>query len=99
MAGLGRAVALVNAPFSWPNSSASAMVATMAAQLTGTSGPSRRELLRCNPRATSSLPTPLSPWIEDDPGPFGQLADLGSAACCMAGLPPTSSSPWLGAGG
>ena len=54
-------VAPVNEPFSWPNSSLSISSSGMAAQLTWTNASSLRRLLRWMARATSSLPTPLSP--------------------------------------
>ena len=56
-----RALAPVNAPFSWPNSSDSIRLAGIAAQLSARKGKSRRGELKWIARATSSLPTPLSP--------------------------------------
>ena len=58
-----RSVAPVNAPFSWPNSSLSSSVSESAAQFRQTNGPFFRGLEKCTARATSSLPTPLSPRI------------------------------------
>ena len=54
-------VAPVNAPFSWPNSSASRIDSGIAAQLTATNGPFARAELSWSARASSSLPVPLSP--------------------------------------
>ena len=48
---------------SMPKSSASSSVSTSAAQLMATKGPPRRRLRSWICRATSSLPTPLSPSI------------------------------------
>ena len=60
----GRArTAPVKAPRSCPNSSDSSRPSGIAAQLTGTNGPSFRELRRWIPRASTSLPVPLSPRI------------------------------------
>ena len=58
------AVAPVNAPFAWPNSSLSSSVSGSAAQLTATNGPAARAARAAwIARATSSLPVPLSPRI------------------------------------
>ena len=54
-------LASVKAPFSWPNSSLSNSVSVIAAQLTSMNGELRRALSKWSPRATSSLPVPLSP--------------------------------------
>ena len=56
-------VAPVNDPFSCPNSSDSISSSGIAAQLTCTKRSRLRRLLRWMVRATSSLPTPLSPVI------------------------------------
>ncbi len=56
-----RAVAPVNAPFSWPKSSVSSRFSGIAAQLMATNGPSARGLSTWSARAKSSLPVPLSP--------------------------------------
>ena len=53
----------VKAPFSYPNSSLSTSVSGIAPQSTGTKGPSARRLALWMPRATSSLPEPVSPRI------------------------------------
>ena len=47
----------------WPNSSLSSSVSGSAAQLTATNGASARAEARWMPRATSSLPVPVSPSI------------------------------------
>ena len=56
-----RAIAPVNAPFSWPKSSLSTSPAGSAAQLILISGLSRRWLAEWMARAISSLPVPVSP--------------------------------------
>ena len=73
--------ASVNAPGSWPKTSASSMVAGIAAQFTGTNGPRARGPLSWTIRATSPLPVPVSPWRSS----VGTLP------------PPTASNPerWL----
>ncbi len=55
------AVAPVNAPFSWPNSSLSISVGGSAATFTLTSGRSARGLFAWIAWANSSLPVPVSP--------------------------------------
>ncbi|MNP42835.1 hypothetical protein D3C76_1366240 [compost metagenome] len=67
----------VNAPFSWPNSSASTSDSENAPQLTATKGLSRRPLKLWMWRATSSLPVPVSPMIST-------LASLGATRCRCA---------------
>ena len=57
------AIAPVNAPRSWPNSSLSISSGGIAAQLTFTNAPALTEELRWIARAISSLPVPLSPVI------------------------------------
>ena len=57
------AIAPVNAPFSWPNSSDSISASGIAPQLTATNGFFARAPSVCSARATSSLPVPLSPVI------------------------------------
>ena len=56
-----RSVAPVNAPRSWPNSSLASSSSERAAQLRHTNTFLARGLESCTARATSSLPTPLSP--------------------------------------
>ncbi len=56
-------VAPVKAPRREPNSSDSNSSAGMAAQLTATKGRSRRAPEKWMERASSSLPTPVSPWM------------------------------------
>ena len=51
----------VNAPRTWPNSSASSSVSGIALQLSATKRCARRGLLWWIARATSSLPVPVSP--------------------------------------
>ena len=58
-----RALASVNAPFSWPNSSLSSSVSGTAAQLISISGSVALSPFSWIARATISLPLPLSPWI------------------------------------
>ena len=55
------AVAPVNAPLMWPNSSLSSKFSGSAPQLIGMNAPSLRVEFWCSARATSSLPVPLSP--------------------------------------
>ena len=56
-------VAPVKAPLRAPNSSDSNSSAGIAAQLTATKGRSRRQPEKWIDRASSSFPTPVSPWI------------------------------------
>ena len=56
-------VAPVNAPRRYPKSSDSNSSSGIAAQLTATNGLSRRGPEKWRVRASSSLPTPVSPWI------------------------------------
>ncbi len=85
-----RANAPVNAPRSWPNSSASRMLSGMAAQLTATKGPDLRAECSWMKRASSSLPVPLSPRTRT-------VAEDGAACVAIsrtrrrAGLDPTIS--------
>jgi hypothetical protein len=53
----------VKLPFSWPKISLSIRCGDSAPQLTARKGCSRRRLRSCTARATSSLPVPLSPWM------------------------------------
>ena len=55
------AVAPVNAPRAWPNSSDSSKVSGIAPEFTATKRWSWRGLMRWIARATASLPVPLSP--------------------------------------
>ena len=50
-------------PLAWPNSSLSSMLSGRAPAFTGTKGPLARALWAWTARATSSLPTPVSPTI------------------------------------
>jgi len=78
-----RAMAPVNEPFSWPNSSLSSSDSGMAPQWTGMKGASLRELSRWTASATSSLPVPLSPWmstVEWVPATFLTISNTGSMA-------------------
>ena len=77
----------VKAPFSWPNSSLSSSSAGSAAQFTFTNGRSLRGERWWMARATSSLPTPLSPRIST----VTSLSDTCSMTCaivCISGLSP-----------
>ena len=56
-------MALVKAPFSWPNSSLSSRFSGSAAQLTAIMGPLRSPEAMWMARATISLPVPVSPSI------------------------------------
>ena len=86
-----RAIAPVNAPFSWPNSSLSTSPAGRAAQLILISGLSRRWLAEWIARAISSLPVPVSPWIKTVASVGATRRTLSSTAV-RAGLRPTISS-------
>ncbi len=61
-----RAIAPLNAPFSWPNSSLSSSASGIAAQLSATNGPASRRERRWMWRAITSLPVPDSPEISTD---------------------------------
>ena len=58
-----RSVAPVKLPFSWPNRRDSTSASGMAPQFTATKGRPARSDEPCTARATTSLPTPLSPEI------------------------------------
>ncbi|MDP9891697.1 hypothetical protein J2W32_001916 [Variovorax boronicumulans] len=53
----------VKLPHSWPKISLSIRLGDSAPQFTARNGCSRRRLMSCTARATSSLPVPLSPWM------------------------------------
>jgi hypothetical protein len=57
-------VAPVNAPFTWPNSSLSNSVSTIAEQLQTANRRAATGLSSCNACATSSLPVPVAPPIK-----------------------------------
>ncbi len=57
------AVASVNAPRTWPNSSDSSSASGIAAQFTLMNGLAASALHACTARATNSLPVPVSPVI------------------------------------
>ena len=73
-------LAPVKAPLRKPNSSDSNSSAGMAAQFTATKGLSRRGPEKWMERASSSLPTPVSPWMSTVVSMLGhraqQLEDL-----------------------
>ena len=85
----GRAVAPVNAPFAWPNSSLSSSVSGMAPQFTAMNGPrgaralpmdvARHELL-----ARAALPGDRAPWMDG-----ARPCQRGSSAAASCGLRPT----------
>ena len=84
------ATAPVNAPFAWPNSSASTSCSGSAAQFTKMNGRSARALFAWIIRATISLPVPLSPSIRT----VTSLPATSSASRLtrrIASLSPTSS--------
>ncbi len=83
-------VAPVNDPFSWPNSSDSISSSGIAAQLTWTNRCPARGLLRWMVRATSSLPTPLSP-SSSTVALVGAARLTASSTPRSAGLSPTIS--------
>ena len=78
----------VKAPFTWPNSSLSISPSGIAPQFTGTKGSWARGLFACTARATSSLPTPLSPVISTVVRAAATFS-TNSKTDCMAGLRPT----------
>ncbi len=82
-----RSVAPVKAPRSWPNSSLASNSADSAAQFKQTKTWSRRGLESWTARATSSLPTPLSPRISTV-ALLAAARPISSATCWMAGLWP-----------
>jgi hypothetical protein len=86
-----RTSAPVNAPFSWPNSSASRIVSGSAAMLTAQNGRSRRPESWWIARATSSLPVPLSPWISTDDAESATLCTMRNTSC-IEPWPPTMFS-------
>ena len=90
------ATAPVNAPRSWPNSSLSIKLAGSAAQLTRTSGRSRRGPRSCMARANSSLPVPVSP-SRSTVLSVSATASTRASAARSSGLSPTISSTWLAA--
>ena len=57
------AIAPVNEPFSWPNSSLSIRFGGIAPQSSTTIGPRLRPESSWMARATNSLPVPVSPWM------------------------------------
>ena len=81
-------VAPVKEPFSWPNSSLSISSSGIAAQLTCTNVSSRRSELRWMARATSSLPTPLSPVMRTVAF-VGAARRIASPTFSSTGLRPT----------
>ena len=81
----------MNAPRRWPNSSLSSRVSGSAAQLTARNGPSARVLAPWMPRATSSLPVPVSPSISTTMGELAALS-MSENTAIMAGERPMMSS-------
>ncbi|RMH37879.1 MAG: hypothetical protein D6689_20465 [Deltaproteobacteria bacterium] len=83
----------VNAPFSWPNSSASSSDGDSAEQSNATNGRSARGPMRWIVRAKSSLPVPLSPRISTVASECATRST--SAMSCFIGgdSPITSPSP------
>ena len=86
----------VKAPLTWPNSSLAASDSGSAAQLTWISGCARRSECACRWRATSSLPTPVSPVISTVRSEAATVASSVSSAR-TARLAPRICSPaaWL----
>ena len=72
--------ASVNAPFTWPNSSLSAIPSASPPAFIVTSGLARRSLWACTQAATTSLPVPCSPVMStlasDGAIALDRLADL-----------------------
>ncbi len=77
---------------SMPNSSASSSDSTIAAQLTATKGPRLRRLHWWICRATSSLPTPLSPSIRTVKS-VRAIRSICWRTTCICGLEPCSRLP------
>ena len=79
------ATAPVKAPFSWPKSSLASSSSVKTAQLSARNGRSRRGLVSWISRATSPLPTPLSPvssTLQSEP----RMLSMVSAILRNAGL-------------
>src|SRR5262245_10746918 len=90
--------ASVNAPRSYPNSSASIRFSGTAAQLMSTNGACARGPNRWMSRATRPLPLPVSPWIRMRGGRDARAHASKSRSTCprtstIAGLSPSSSAP------
>jgi hypothetical protein len=85
------AMAPVNAPFSWPKSSLSRRSSGMAAQFSLMNARPHRELTLWIARAISSLPVPVSPWI-NTVELVGATRFTPSRTASSAGLPPISCS-------
>ncbi len=88
----------VNAPRAWPKSSASSRSSASAAQLTVQSRRSRRGPNRCTPRATSSLPLPLSPSTSTGNGARAARSTDARSAEAASLDPRSSPKPESGAG-
>ena len=78
------AMAPVNAPFSWPNSSDSSTSRGSAPQWIGTNGRSARAERSWMARATSSLPVPLSPSTSTDESVGATRSTTRSTSCMRA---------------
>ena len=83
-------MAEVKDPFSCPNNSLSISSVGIAAQFTSTNGPVARLLFSCTQRATSSLPTPLSPVISILAS-VGATFSIVSFIFCIGAEPPIIS--------
>jgi hypothetical protein len=86
-----RAMAPVNAPFSWPKSSLSSRPAGMAAQFSLIKVRSLRGLRRWMARASSSLPVPVSPWMSTVAS-VGATVSISRSTLRRPVLSPTMSS-------
>ncbi len=75
-------MALVKAPFSWPNSSLSSKFSGSAAQFTAIIGPVRTGDEPWMARATCSLPVPVSPSISTVVVVWATL-EISSKAWCI----------------
>ena len=88
------ALASVNAPRSWPNSSLSSRFSGTVAQLISTNAPSRRRGVRRAIRsAISSLPVPDSPWIRTVVSVASATLSTMPITFCIAGDGPATKSP------
>ncbi len=84
--------ASVNAPRSWPKSSDSRSCSGSAAQFTWKNGRSARALWKWMPRATTSLPEPLSPSRRTVVVSLWASRFVIDRTCSIAAEPPTISS-------
>ena len=80
------AIAPVNAPFSWPNSSLSSRPVGIAAQFSLTNVRALRPLRLWIARAISSLPVPVSPWMSTVESVGATISTCWSTCCSARAL-------------